>query len=42
MNSDWGVAMGMPPYEVFAVARAEVGNRTHIDGESPDKGNCDQ
>jgi hypothetical protein len=42
MNSDQAVAMDMPPCDVLAVAMAEVGDLIHIDGESPDKDDCDQ
>jgi hypothetical protein len=42
MNSDQAVAMDMPPCDVLAVAMAEIGDPIHIDGESPNKDNCDQ
>jgi hypothetical protein len=37
MNSDPAVAMDMPPCDVLAVARAEIGDPIHIDGESSNK-----
>ena len=42
MNSDQAVAMDMPPCDVLAMAIAEFDDLFHIDGESPNKHNCDQ
>jgi hypothetical protein len=42
MNSDHAVAMDMPPCDVLAVARAEIGQLIHVDGESSNKEDCDQ
>jgi hypothetical protein len=42
MNSNWAVAMDMPPCGVLAMAMAGVGVRFQIDGESRHKGNREE
>jgi hypothetical protein len=42
MNSDWFVAMDMPPCDVFAMMTGGIGYQFQIDGESRQKNHCEQ
>jgi hypothetical protein len=42
MNSDWAVAMDMPPCDVLAMVMAGIGDWFQIEGESRHKDNYGQ